>query len=92
MKKLFDHLDWPAKSRRCDEPSNNSDDVTFVACTGKKLRLVGKETTYSNAMRKLQLHIPSGKLLPKTIWKDPPCISHGKIHYFDWAIFQFANC
>ena len=20
-------------------------------------------------------------------WKDPPCYVHGKIHYFDWAIF-----
>ena len=21
-------------------------------------------------------------------WKDPPCYFHGKIHYFDWAIFN----
>ena len=21
------------------------------------------------------------------LWKDPPCYFHGKIHYFDWAIF-----
>jgi hypothetical protein len=30
------------------------------------------------------------------LWKDPPCYFHGKINYFDWAIFssifQFANC
>ena len=21
-------------------------------------------------------------------WKDPPCFSYGKIHYFDWAMFN----
>ena len=27
----------------------------------------------------------------KTNWKDPPCYFHGKIHYFDWAIFAMSG-
>ena len=51
------------------------------ASLGRALQVpsAGKETTYSKAMRMLQLHIPSGKLLPKTMerstmlfsWENP---------------------
>ena len=29
-----------------------------------------------------------GKREQKTDGKDPPCYENGKIHYFDWAIFN----
>jgi hypothetical protein len=29
-----------------------------------------------------------GQRLHHELWKDPPCYFYGKIHYFDWAIFN----
>ena len=34
--------------------------------------------------------VPSGKRLQKTMERST--MFNGQINYFDWAIFQFANC
>ena len=30
--------------------------------------------------------------IQKTMERDPPCEKKWKIHYFDWVIFNVANC
>ena len=64
------------------------------ASLGRALQVpsAGKETTCSKAMRMLQLHISSGKLLPgkihHAIFMGKSTISTGPFS----SIFQFANC
>ena len=36
-------------------------------------------------------YIPGLVNIQKTNWKDPPCYQWVVIHYFDWAMFNFAN-
>ena len=43
------------------------------------------------SMDRIHGSIPGPVNVDITNWKDPT-IFHGKINYFDWAMFKFANC
>ena len=67
---------------------------TPVSVNARSSRLGEKSSTTSLSARAepgiTTRLIPSGKLTYN--YMERSTIFHGKIHYFDWAIFQFANC